>query len=321
LDARRRLMLAAAALCSLGARAQSFPSRPVRLVVPLAPGGATDIVARILAEKAGSLLGQPMVVDNRPGAGGTVGSALVANATPDGHTLLMGTVGTLAVSPGMYRNLAYDTERDLAPVALVSAGNFALAASTSLPSASVQDFLRQARTRPGELNYGSAGNASMPHLGMELLSAAAGIRLTHVPYKSSGQLVAALMAGEVQAGLPDVPAVLQQFRAGRVRILAVAGQARDPLLPEVPTLAESGVAGFDIGSWLGVMAPARAPAPVIAQLNDAIVKALQSAEVISRLKDLGMRPIASTPADFRAFLQRERVKWESVVRASGVTVE
>jgi tripartite-type tricarboxylate transporter receptor subunit TctC len=314
-------MLAAAALCSLGARAQSFPSRPVRLVVPLAPGGATDIVARILAEKAGSLLGQPMVVDNRPGAGGTVGSALVANATPDGHTLLMGTVGTLAVSPGMYRNLAYDTERDLAPVALVSAGNFALAASTSLPSASVQDFLRQARTRPGELNYGSAGNASMPHLGMELLSAAAGIRLTHVPYKSSGQLVAALMAGEVQAGLPDVPAVLQQFRAGRVRILAVAGQARDPLLPEVPTLAESGVAGFDIGSWLGVMAPARAPAPVIAQLNDAIVKALQSAEVISRLKDLGMRPIASTPADFRAFLQRERVKWESVVRASGVTVE
>ncbi len=321
MDARRRLMLAAAALCSLGARAQSFPSRPVRLVVPLAPGGATDIVARILAEKAGSLLGQPMVVDNRPGAGGTVGSALVANATPDGHTLLMGTVGTLAVSPGMYRNLAYDTERDLAPVALVSAGNFALAASTSLPSASVQDFLRQARTRPGELNYGSAGNASMPHLGMELLSAAAGIRLTHVPYKSSGQLVAALMAGEVQAGLPDVPAVLQQFRAGRVRILAVAGQARDPLLPEVPTLAESGVAGFDIGSWLGVMAPARAPAPVIAQLNDAIVKALQSAEVISRLKDLGMRPIASTPADFRAFLQRERVKWESVVRASGVTVE
>lgn len=314
-------MLAAAALCSLGARAQSFPSRPVRLVVPLAPGGATDIVARILAEKAGSLLGQPMVVDNRPGAGGTVGSAQVANATPDGHTLLMGTVGTLAVSPGMYRNLAYDTERDLAPVALVSAGNFALAASTSLPSASVQDFLRQARTRPGELNYGSAGNASMPHLGMELLSAAAGIRLTHVPYKSSGQLVGALMAGEVQAGLPDVPAVLQQFRAGRVRILAVAGQARDPLLPEVPTLAESGVAGFDIGSWLGVMAPARAPAPVIAQLNDAIVKALQSAEVISRLKDLGMRPIASTPADFRAFLQRERVKWESVVRASGVTVE
>ena len=262
-----------------------------------------------------------MLVDNRPGAGGTVGSNLVATAPADGHTLLMGTVGTLAVSPGLYRNLPYDTDRDLTPVALVSAGNFALAVSTGLTAASFQDFVRLAKSKPNELNYGSAGNGSMPHLGMELLASAAGLRLTHVPYKSSGQLVAALMSGEVHAGLPDVPAALQQFRAGRLRIVAVAGPARDALLPDVPTIAESGLSNFDIGSWLGIMAPSRTPAPIISQLNDVIVKSLQSADVLGRLKDLGMRSIASTPAEFRGFLQRERARWESIIRTSGVTIE
>ena len=321
MDGQRRLLLAVGTALSLGVRAQAFPSRPVRLVVPLAPGGATDIVARLLAEKAGSLLGQPVLVDNRPGAGGTVGSNLVVTAPADGHTILMGTVGTLAVSPGMYRNLPYDTERDLTPVALVSAGNFALAVSTSLTATNFQDFLRQAKSKPNELNYGSAGNGSMPHLGMELLATAGGVRLTHVPYKSSGQLVAALMSGEVHAGLPDVPSALQQFRAGRLRILAVAGPARDALLPDVPTIAESGIPNFDIGSWLGIMAPAKTPAPIVSQLNDAIIKSLQSADVQTRLKELGMRSIASTPAEFRTFLQRERARWESAIRTSGVVVE
>ncbi|MBL8385929.1 MAG: tripartite tricarboxylate transporter substrate binding protein [Burkholderiales bacterium] len=321
MDANRRLLLAAGMTWPIASLAQSFPARPIRLVVPLAPGGATDIVARLIADKAGPLLGQPITVDNRPGAGGTLGSGVVASAAPDGHTLLMGTVGSLAISPGMYRSLPYDTERDLSPVALVGSGNFVLAVSPAVPATNLQEFVRMARSRPGELNYGSAGNASMPHLGMELLGAAAGIRLVHVPYKSSGQLVTSLMAGEVHAGMPDLPSVIQQFRAGRLRILAVAGSARDALIPDVATIAESGVPNVEISSWMGILAPARTPSPVLTQLNDAIARTLASPEVATRLRELGMRPTASTQADFRAFIQRERTKWESVIRASGATVE
>jgi tripartite-type tricarboxylate transporter receptor subunit TctC len=319
---RRTLLAAAAALAASGSPwAQGFPARPVRLVVPLAPGGATDIAARVLAERIGAHLGQPMIVENRGGAGGTVGSQAVATAAPDGHTLLMGTVGTLAVSPSMYRRLPYDSDRDLVPVSRVAVGNFALVATPALPAATVQDFLRLARSRPGELNYGSAGNGSMLHLGMELLNRAAGIEVKHIPYKSSGQLVTALAGGEFQVGLPDVPSVLQLARAGRLKVLAVAGSARDPLLPEVPTLVESGLAGVEVASWLGVMAPARTPAAVIDQLNAAIVKTMGDPAVATRLAELGMRAITSSPAEFREFLARERPKWDAVVKAAGVVAD
>jgi len=319
----RRTLLAAsiAAAATTKVAAQAFPARPIKLVVPLAPGGATDLVARVLAERIASRLGVSMVVDNRGGAGGTVGSHAVATSAADGYTLLMGTVGTLAVSPSMYRKLPYDSDRDLVPVARVAVGNFAFAVHPSLQAATFADFLRLARARPGALNYGSAGNGSMPHLGMELLNRAAGIQTAHIPYKSSGQLVTALIAGEVQLGLPDVPSVLQQVRAGKLRVLAVAGSTRDPQMPDMPTLAEAGLSGAEVASWLGVMAPARTPTAIIDQLNDAIVKTMGDPAVAARLAELGMRAVTSSPSEFRDFLARERTQWDAIVKAAGVVAD
>ncbi len=323
--ARRHLIaaLATGTLAFLGApaaSAQEFPSRPIKLVAPLAPGGATDLVARVLAERAGKILGQPLVVENRPGAGGTVGSALVVQSPPDGHTLLMGTIGTLAISPAMYPKMPYDTDRDLTPVVLVAGGQFALVVHPSFPARNFEEFLEQARAQPGKINYGSAGNGSTLHLGMELLASMAGLQLTHVPYKGSGPLVTALAAGEVQVGLPDVPSVMQFVRSGRLRALAVTGMQRDPTLPDVPTVTESGIRGYDVVVWLGVMAPARTPPEIIKRLNEAMVRALREPEVSARLKEFGMQVYASSPSEFARFLSAERAKWEPIVKSSGATI-
>lgn len=305
---------------SLQAMAQEFPSRPMRLIAPLAPGGATDLVARLLAERAGRYLGQPMVVENRPGAGGTVGSALVVQAPPDGHTLLMGTIGTLAISPAMYPKMPYDTDRDLIPVSLVAGGQFALVVHPSFPARDFGEFLQHVRANPGKLNYGSAGNGSTLHLGMELLASMAGLSMTHVPYKGSGPLVTALAAGEVQAGLPDVPSVMQFVRSGRLRALAVTGAGRDPSFPEVPTIAESGLKGYDVVVWLGVMAPSRTSPEIVNRINAAIVRSLRDPDVGARLEEFGMQVYASSPQEFARFLAIERAKWEPIVKSSGATI-
>lgn len=305
---------------SLQAMAQEFPSRPMRLIAPLAPGGATDLVARLLAERAGRYLGQPMVVENRPGAGGTVGSALVVQAPPDGHTLLMGTIGTLAISPAMYPKMPYDTDRDLIPVSLVAGGQFALVVHPSFPVRDFGEFLQHVRANPGKLNYGSAGNGSTLHLGMELLASMAGLSMTHVPYKGSGPLVTALAAGEVQAGLPDVPSVMQFVRSGRLRALAVTGAGRDPSFPEVPTIAESGLKGYDVVVWLGVMAPSRTSPEIVNRINAAIVRSLRDPDVGARLEEFGMQVYASSPQEFARFLAIERAKWEPIVKSSGATI-
>jgi tripartite-type tricarboxylate transporter receptor subunit TctC len=305
----------------VAAQAQEFPSRPLKLIAPLAPGGATDLAARLLAERAGKYLGQPMVVENRPGAGGTVGSAMVVQAPADGHTLLMGTIGTLAISPAMYRKMPYDTDKDLLPVALVAGGQFALVVHPSFPAADFKAFLAHVRANPAALNYGSAGNGSTLHLGMELLASMAGLKITHVPYKGSGPLVTAIAAGEVQMGLPDVPSVIQFVRSGRLRALAVTGATRDSKFPEVPTIAESGVPGYDVVVWLGVMAPARTPPEVIDRLNQAIVKSLREADVTAKLDEFGLKVLASTPGEFRTFLAAERAKWAPIVKASGAVIE
>jgi tripartite-type tricarboxylate transporter receptor subunit TctC len=300
--------------------AQEFPSRPMKLIAPLAPGGATDLVARVLAERAGKYLGQPMVVENRPGAGGTVGSAMVVQSPPDGHTLLMGTIGTLAISPAMYPKMPYDTDRDLMPVSLVAGGQFALVVHPSFPARDFAEFLEHVRANPGKLNYGSAGNGSTLHLGMELLASMAGLRITHVPYKGSGPLVTALAAGEVQMGLPDVPSVMQFVRSGRLRALAVTGAGRDPTFPDVPTIAESGVKGYDVVVWLGVMAPARTPPEIVNRINAAIVRSLRDPDVGARLQEFGMQVYASSPQEFARFLAVERAKWEPIVKSSGATI-
>jgi tripartite-type tricarboxylate transporter receptor subunit TctC len=319
----RRSLIGAVAACALSllalhpAVAQDFPSRPMKLIAPLAPGGATDLVARILAERVGRHLGQPMVVENRPGAGGTVGSALVVQSPPDGHTLLMGTIGTLAISPATYSKMPYDTDKDLVPVARVASGQFALVVPPSFPASNFKELLEHVKANPGRLNYGSAGKGSTLHLGMELLASMAGLSITHVPYKGSGPLVTALAAGEVQMGLPDVPSVLQFVRSGRLKVLAVTGARRDAKFPEVPTIAESGIAGYDVVVWLGVMAPARTPPAIITRLNQAILKALGDQDIVARLDEFGLSAFGSSPDEFRSFLAVERAKWAAVVKTSG----
>ncbi|MFM8546702.1 MAG: Bug family tripartite tricarboxylate transporter substrate binding protein [Betaproteobacteria bacterium] len=316
-------LLAAGALISHApnaALAQDFPTRPIKLIAPLAPGGATDLVARVLAERAARYLGQPMVVENRPGAGGTVGSAAVVQSPPDGHTVLMGTIGTLAISPAMYPKMPYDTDRDLLPVSLVAGGQFALITHPSFPARNFAEFLQYVRNNPDKVNYGSAGNGSTLHLGMDLLASMAGLRLTHVPYKGSGPLVTALAAGEVPVGLPDVPSVMQFVRSGRLKALAVTGSQRDPAFPEIPTIAESGIKDYDVVVWLGVMAPAKTPPDIISRLNAAIVKSLRDDDITAKLREFGMQIYASSPQEFAKFLAAERAKWEPIVKSSGATI-
>ena len=303
------------------AHAQEFPSRPIRLIAPLAAGGVTDMAARLLAERASKYLGQPVIVENRPGAGGLVGSGLVASAPPDGYTILMGTIGTLAVSPSMYRKMPYDTDKDLIPVSLVAGGQFALAVHPSFPARSFAEFLAYVKARPGELNYGSAGNGSTLHLGMEMLNSMAGLKITHVPYKGTGPMVAALAGGEIEIGLPDLPSALPFARAERVRIIAVTSTNRAQVMPDIPTISESGLKDYDVVVWLGVMAPAGTPRQVIDKLNSAIVRALNDKDVADKLAEVDMRVFASSPEEFGKFIKRERDKWDPIVKASGAQIE
>jgi tripartite-type tricarboxylate transporter receptor subunit TctC len=303
------------------AQASDFPVRPIRLIAPLAPGGVTDMVARILADRAGRYLGQPMIVENRPGAGGLVGSAAVASAPPDGYTVLMGTIGTLAVSPSMYAKMPYDTDRDIVPVSLVAGGQFVLAVHPSFPARTFEEFIRYAKARPGELNYGSAGNGSTLHLGMELLNTMAGLKISHIPYKGSGPMVAALAGGEIPIGLPDLPSALPFVKSDRLRMLAVTSTVRAAIAPDVPTIAESGLKDYEVVVWLGVLAPAGTPRPIIDKLNDSIVKALRDKDIVDRLAEVDMRIYASTPEDFGKFLKAERAKWDPIVKASGARIE
>ena len=302
-------------------QAQAFPQRPIRLVVPLAPGGTTDIVARLLAERAAAELGQPIIVDNRPGAGGTIGSDIVAKAAPDGYTILMGTIGTVAVAPALYASLPYDPDKSFAPIILVSTSQFVVAAKSDLPAADLRALVALAKARPGGLNYGSAGNGSTLHLGMELLNSMAGVTMQHVPYRSSGQVVTALVGGQVDVGMPDMPSVLPHVQGGRIRALAVTGTRRAAVLPDVPTVAEMGFAGFDVGVWLGLLAPAGTPEAIIATLNGAFARALRAPEMVERLKSFDTEVVASTPAEFARFINVERTRWAEVVRRSGATIQ
>ena len=314
-----RVMTSIVLLLSLSAHAQDFPNKAIRLIVPLAPGGATDLAARIVGERASKYLGQPVFIDNRPGAGGTIGSAAVANAPADGYTILMGTIGTLAISPAMYAKLPYDTDKDLTAVSSIAGGQFALVVSPQFPARNFSEVIRHVKASPVPLYYGSAGNGSTLHLGMELLMSMAGINLTHVPYKGSGPLVAAIIAGEVPIGIPDMPSVMQFVKNGRLRMIAVTGTSREDAFPDVPTIAESGFPDFNVQVWLGIMAPSKTPKHIVDQLNVAIVRALNDADIQSRLKDLGMSATPSSSEDFRKFIARERTTWARVVKAAGVT--
>jgi tripartite-type tricarboxylate transporter receptor subunit TctC len=309
------LLAAVAALpCAL---AQNYPSRAIRLVVPSSPGGGTDITGRIVAQKLSEQLGQQVVVDNRAGAGTIIGNEIVAKAAPDGYTLLMG-LSTLAINPSMYTKLPYDALKDFAPVSLAVLSPNILTVHPSVPAKSVKEFIALAKAKPGSITFGSAGLGTSPHLSGELLKVLAKIDIVHVPFKGSGQSVISLLAGEIGANFPSVPTAIPYIKAGKLRGLGVTTAKRTQALPDVPSIAEAGVPGYEATQWFGVLAPAGTPRPIIDRLNQEMVKMLRAPDVRERLIADGTDPVGDTPEEFAAYIKSETDKWTKVIKAAGI---
>ncbi len=310
------LLLGAPGLCA----AQVYPSKPLRMIVPFPPGGATDITGRYLAQKLGEALGQQAIPDNRPGANGTIGLELAAKAPPDGHTLVLGQTGNLAISVGLTK-VNYDPARDFAPISLVIASPHALAIHPSLPARSLKDVVTIAHSKPGQLNYASTGSGSAGHLGMELLKKATRMDIVHVPYKGAAPGLIDLVAGHVALMFTSALSTAQHQKIGKVRVLAVGSDQRSPSMPHVPTIAESGYPGFEVISWWGVLGPAGMPKEIVARLNSEIVKIMASTDARDRIAVLGADIMTSTPERFAAYIKAEQVKWALAIRDSGARVE
>jgi len=301
--------------------AQTYPSKPVTIVVPFPAGGALDTVARGIAEQMRTDLGQPIVVDNRAGAGGTLGSGQVARAVPDGYTILLGSVATHAIAAGLYPKLAYDPIGDFTPITQLTSSPLVLTASPQLKAANVAELVAAAKAQPGKLNYASTGNGTALHIAGEAFRAAAGIDVLHVPYKGGPQATTALLAGEVSYTLANPQLVMSFIQAGKLRALAVTGNARLDALPAVPTLKEAGVPGVDVTTWFGLWAPKGTPPAVIDRLNASARKALATAEVKRQLEAQGDAPVGSSVADFSAFVRAEHKHWVSFVQSAGIKLD
>ena len=309
------------ALVTALAHAQTYPTKPIRLVVPFPPGGATDILARDVAQKLTEAWGQSVIVDNRPGAGGNIGSELVAKSAPDGYTLEMGTVGTHAINASLYAKMPYDHVKDFTPVILVAGVPNVLVVNPAVPANSVAELVAYAKANPGKLNFASSGNGTSIHLSGELFKVMAGVQITHIPYKGSAQALQDLLAGQVQLMFDNLPPSLPQIKAGKLRALAVTSATRAPALPDVPTLAESGLPGFEASSWFGILAPAGTPAPIVAKLNAEIAKYLATPEAKEKLLKQGANPAGGTPEDFAKHIAAETAKWAKVVKDSGAKID
>jgi tripartite-type tricarboxylate transporter receptor subunit TctC len=319
---KRRLCSAActAALFALGGSlvgAQSYPVKPIRMVVPYPAGGVNDIIARILAQKMSETLGQSVVIDNRAGAGGNIGTDFVAKAPPDGYTLLSGGVGSLVMNP-ILEKVPYDTARDFAPVILMATSPNVLAVHPSLPLRSVKQLIALAKSRPGELNYASGGTGSTPHLSGALFASMAGINIVHVPYKGMTPGTTALISGEVQLNFLGIPPALPHLAAGRLRALGVTGKVRSSKLPDVPTIAESALPGYEVSPWFGVLAPAGTAPEIVLKLNTEIARMMRSAEMRDKLGANGADAAFTTPEEFSAVIAADTAKWRKLISDAGV---
>jgi len=303
------------------AAAQDYPTRPVTLIVPSTAGGGTDINARIFGDKLSRDLGQPFVVDDRPGAGSVVGTVAVANAPPDGYTLLAGLNADMAVNPSLFATLAYDPVRDFVPVSMFSKYPFVLVVSKNFPAHSLKELIALAKEKPGEINYASAGNGTGQHLSMELLKLMAGINLTHVPYRGAAPAYADVISGQVPLFFDNMASALGQIQSGNVRALAVSGTQRSPLLPDVPTVAEAGVPGYEYYVWSGLWAPKNTPQSIVDKLHAAVTKAQADPTVKQRITAAAGEPFDLPVADITPFVQAEIIKWADVVKRGGVTVQ
>lgn len=323
---RRQMLawgLAAASLATAPglANAQNYPDKPLRLVVPFPAGGAADMMARGMALRLGTELGQQVVIENRGGAGGTTAAEAVARAPADGYTLFFATMGTQAINPALYAKLRYDPVKDFAPVALTHTTPRVLVVGAAVPARNVRELIALARQKPGALSYGSAGNGSSSHLSGALFDALAGVQMMHVPYKGSAPLLTDVLAGRVDMTFDSYTVYEEHIRAGRARALAVTSRTRLGALPDIPTLAESGLAGYDVSNWLGVLAPAGTPRPVIDKLNVAVVRAMAHPELRRQLIQLGIEPASSSPEEFAQLVRSEIPKWRHIVKQSGATVD
>jgi tripartite-type tricarboxylate transporter receptor subunit TctC len=305
------------AFCTAGALAQSYPTRAIKLVVPSSPGGGTDIVARILGQKLSEQLGQQFVVENRAGAGTVIGNDAVAKSAPDGYTLLMG-LSTLAINPSMYAKLPYDALRDFAPISQsVSACNI-LILHPSVPAKTVVELIALARAKPGSLTFGSAGMGTNPHLSGELFKSLARIDMVHVPFKGSGQSIISQVAGEIAANFPSVPTAMPYVKAGRLRGIGVTTLRRVEVLPDVPSIAEAGLPGYEATQWFGLLAPAGTPRPIIDRLYQESSRALRSADMKERMTAEGLEVVGGTPEEFASYIRSETEKWTRVIKAAGI---
>ncbi len=310
-----------ASVVDMGAQAQSWPSRPIRFIVPFPPGGGTDVNARIMAPRLTTALGQQVVVENRPGAGGMLGAELVAKSAPDGYNMVIATIGPIAINPSLYSKMTYDPAKELAAVSITGEVPNGLVVHPTLPAKSVKELIALAKQRPRELNYGSSGPGAGDHLAGEMLNVMAGIRMTHVPYKGGPPAMVDLMSGNIQLIFATLATGMPYIRAGRVRTLAVASAQRFALLPDVPTVAEAGVPGFAINNWAGVFVAGGTPRPIIERLNSEIVKALAPPDVRQKLLEMGLVAGTNTPEQFTSYIQAETVRWARVVKDAGIKLD
>ena len=311
----------AAAMAPLLALAQSYPSKPVRVILASPAGGTPDVVARMVAPGLSSQLGQQFIIDNRGGAGGLIATELTAKAAPDGYTLFIGGPGSLTIIPHLRQNMPYDTLRDLAPVSLIAVGPYLLITHPSVPAKSVKELVALAKAEPGKLNYASAGNGAANNLAMELFKSLAAVNITHVPYKGAPLAVTDLLAGNANLMLNSIPPVLNHIKAGRLRLLGVSSARRAIQLPDVPTLSEAGVPGYEFITWFGLLAPARTPAPIVFRLNDTVARVVRAPEIRSQLENLGYELGGGSPEAFATYLRAEMEKYARVVKASGAKVD
>jgi tripartite-type tricarboxylate transporter receptor subunit TctC len=299
--------------------AQSYPTRPIRLIVPFSPGGTSDLVGRVVGAKIGEGVGQTVVVDNRAGAGATIGTHLAASAPPDGYTILVAHIG-LAINETLYANLPYDALKSLVPIGRIGSTPNAVVVKNALPVKTMQEFVTLAKSEPGKLDYGSGGVGSTGHLSVALLEYVAALKFNHVPFKGGGPSVTATAAGQVHFAIPALPTAAPHVKAGRLRLLAVTSAKRTPSMPDVPTVAESGVPEYTFDSWFAIFAPAGTPAPIVARLNQVIVKALETPELRDQLTRAGLDPEPSTPDEMRKVLRSDVAKWAKIIKAAGIPI-
>ncbi len=318
---QRLLVCAFAALAiSTSACAQTYPTKPIKFIVPFAPGGGSDIIARVLAPKMTAMLGQQIVIDNRPGAGTIIGAEVAAKAPPDGYALFLGITGTMAINPSMYRKLPYDPVRDFAPIAMIGTGPNVLVVHPTLPARSIKELIAVAKSHPGKLSYASAGTGGAPHLAGELFKSMAGIDMVHIPYKGAAPATVDLLAGQVQVMFAGMGAALPFIKANRLRALGVAGAKRSRALPEVPAIGEH-LKGFEASTWFAVFAPAGTPRTIITQLHAVLAKCVAMPDVEQQLAEQGYEPLTSTPEELGAYVTNEIAKWAKVIRDANIPKE